>query len=123
MLANIFGNLTSGIIRLAITAATILLVYLFILKPILATTENVTNSFASGSEVQKAIDSVNEAFAGEGTESIRRQIEAQLEGAGPGSGADASDARVRKSQRLLRCVQNSAGDAARMQRCARRFAP
>lgn len=122
MLANIFGNLTSGIIRLAITAATILLVYLFILKPILDTTENVTSGFSSSGDVQKVIDSVNEAFAGEGSDSIRRQIEVQLSGVDSAS-ADSTDAQTRKAQRLLRCVQNANGDVNRMQRCARRFGP
>lgn len=121
MLTTIFGSLTSGIIRLAITAATILLVYLFILKPILETTENVTGGLPGSTDVQKVIDSVNEAFAGQGSDSIRRQIEEQLGRAGSGSAAD--DGQTRKAQRLLRCVQNAAGDAQRMQRCARRFAP
>ena len=119
MLINLFGSLTSGVIRLAITAATILLVYLFILKPILATTENVTGSLTGGSDVQKVMDTVSEAFAGEGSDSIRRQIESQLRGADSGSGTP----ETRKARRLLTCIERSAGDVTRMQRCAKRFAP
>lgn len=119
MLANIFGNLTSGLIRLAITAATILLIYLFILKPILATTENVTGGLTGDTDVQKLLESVNEAFGGEGSEPVRRQIERQLNQIESGDAAGGT----RKAKRLLRCVQNSAGDVGRMQRCAARFAP
>lgn len=119
MLVNLFGNLTSGLIRLAITAATILLVYLFILKPILATTENVTGNLTGEGSVQKVMDSVSEAFAGEGSDSVRRQIESQLRGAGSGSATP----ETRKARRLLACIENSAGDVDRMQRCAKRFAP
>lgn len=119
MLASLFGSLTSGIIRLAITAATLLLVYLLILKPILQTTENVSKGFSSENAIQQAIESVNETIVGEGSESIRRQIESQIQKVGSGSG----DAQTRRSKRLLRCVQNAAGDVERMQRCANRFAP
>lgn len=121
MLANIFGNLTSGIIRLAVTAATILLVYFFILKPILQTTENVSSGFSSSDEIQKAIDSVNEAFAGEGADSIRLRIERQLENAGVGTSTETPEAR--KARRMLKCVQRANGDVDLMQRCARRFGP
>jgi uncharacterized membrane protein YhiD involved in acid resistance len=119
VLSNIFGNLTSGLIRLAVTAATIILVYLFILKPILDTTENVSSGFTGNTDVQQVMDSVNEAFANEGSKSIQKQIETQLNRINSGDAAASS----RKSQRLLRCVQRSAGDVARMQRCAERFAP
>lgn len=119
MLANIFGNFTAGIIRLAFTAATILLIYLFILKPILQTTENVSKGFGSEGAVEKALDAVNQAFAGEGADSIRRQIESQI----GGIGSDSSPTERKKANRLLRCVQNANGNVDRMQRCAKRFAP
>lgn len=119
MLANIFGNLTSGLIRLAITAATILLVYLFILKPILATTENVSSGFTGNTDIQKVLDSVNEAFASEGSTSVQRQLQTQLKQINSGDAAVST----KKANRLLRCVQNSAGNVDRMQRCAQRFAP
>lgn len=121
MLSSLFGSLTSGIIRLAITAATLLLVYFLILKPILQTTENVSKGFSSDSSVQKALESVNETFAGEQLESIQRKIEVQIRKATTDSSR--SKAETRRSQRLLRCVQRSAGDVQRMQRCAERFAP
>lgn len=121
MLANLFGNLTSGIIRLAVTAATIVLVYLFILKPILETTENVSGSISSNTDVQKAIDSVNEAFGEQGSQSIKRQIEMQLKGVKNTSATNTPE--MRKAQRMLKCVQKANGDVNKMQRCAERFGP
>lgn len=118
MLFNIFGSLTSGLIRLAITAATILLVYFFILKPILATTENVTGATGDG-QVQRVLDSVSEALGGQGAEAVKRQIENQLRGVD--STNTAADKRT--ARRLLRCIENSGSNADRMRRCAKRFAP
>lgn len=114
MFFNIFGSLTSAVIRLAVTAATILLVYFFILKPILKTTENVSGGFNADESIQKVLDSVSETLSGEGN-GIQQQIERQLRGLN-------SDGKSRRAERLLRCVQNAAGDSDRMQRCARRFA-
>lgn len=119
MLVHIFGRFTGGLIRLAFTAATILLVYFFILKPILETTENVTGGLGGDGGVQKALDSVGEAFGGDGSNPVRRQIENQLSGINLGS----NSAEARKARRLLDCVQNSTGDGARIRRCANRFAP
>lgn len=121
MLSSLVGSLTSGIIRLAITAATLLLVYFLILKPILQTTENVSKGFANDASVQKALESVNKTFDGEHLESVQRQIETQIRKITSDSGQSKSE--TRRSQRLLRCVQKSAGNVDRMQRCAERFAP
>src|ERR1044072_204046 len=44
LLRNLFGSLTSGIIRLAVTAGVLLLCYLFIVKPALDTTNEAIKS-------------------------------------------------------------------------------
>ena len=48
-LRNLFGNLTSGIIRLLVTVGILAAAYFFIVKPVLKTTDN-------------AIDSANKSF-------------------------------------------------------------
>ena len=49
ILRNLFGNLTSGIIRLLVTVGILAAAYFFIVKPVLKTTDN-------------AIDSANQSF-------------------------------------------------------------
>ena len=44
VLRNLFGNLSSGIIRLAVTVGILAAVYFFAIRPILDTTENISNN-------------------------------------------------------------------------------
>jgi len=44
LLRNLFGNLTSGIIRLLVGVGILAAVYFFIVKPVLHTTDNAINS-------------------------------------------------------------------------------
>jgi hypothetical protein len=107
---HIGGTLVSAIVKIAVTAATLALVYFFLLKPVLDTTENVTGG--ASISVQEAFDSVNEAFdqagTGAGEAKIKRKIRTSSGGA---------------QDRLLRCVQNAQQDVNRIQRCAERFGP
>ena len=62
LLRNLFGNLTSGIIRLAVAAGMLFLCYLFIVKPVLKTTSEVTDKAFKSSgldEIGKTIEDVN----------------------------------------------------------------
>jgi hypothetical protein len=43
-LTNLFGNLTSGIIRLAVTVGILAAVYFFIVRPVLDTTNHAVDS-------------------------------------------------------------------------------
>src|SRR5215204_2324553 len=56
ILRNLFGKVTSGIIRLLVTVGILAAAYFFIVKPILDTTENVSNS------VNDSIQSANQSF-------------------------------------------------------------
>ena len=58
ILRNLFGNLTSGIIRLAVTAGILFCAYLFIVKPVLHTSEEAFHS--SGlDQIGKTLNTVN----------------------------------------------------------------
>lgn len=102
LLRNLFGNVTSGIIRLAVTAGVLFLAYLFIVKPVLDTTNEAIR--ATG------IDKIGESLEGVGTQ-IKREVNRSLHAAGPGA----------RRQKLVRCVQRAEGDTQRIERCARRF--
>jgi len=103
ILRNLFGNVTSGIIRLAVAAGVIFCVYLFLLKPVLDTTNN-------------AIESSGINDIGRSLQSLGPQIERQVK----------HSFRVTKRQggnpqRLLKCVQRAHQDVARIERCTRKF--
>ena len=62
ILRNLFGNLTSGIIRLAVAAGILFLGYLFIVKPVLNTAGDVTDKAFKSSgldEIGKTLKDVN----------------------------------------------------------------
>lgn len=102
LLRNLFGNVTSGIIRLAVTAGILFLAYLFIVRPVLDTTEKAFHS--------TGLDQIGKSLEGVSKE-IKREVHRSFETTSPGA----------KRKRLVRCVQQAEGDARRIERCAKRF--
>jgi hypothetical protein len=103
ILRNLFGNLTSGIIRLAVAAGILFCAYLFIVKPVLDTTNEAIK--ASG------LDQIGRSLQGLGPQ-IERQVErsyrvAKRQGGNP--------------QRLIKCIKRAHQDVAKIERCTRRF--
>ncbi len=103
ILRNLFGNVTNGIIRLAVAAGILFCVYLFILKPVLDTTN-------------KAIESSGLNQIGKSLQDLGPQIERRVK----------HSFRVAKRQggnpqRLLNCVKRADQDVAKIERCTRRF--
>jgi hypothetical protein len=118
VLRNLFGNLTTGIIRLAVAVGILAAVYFFAIRPVLDTTN-------------KAIDSANDSFRqglGPGPNEIQRQIQRNI---------NQTNRRVQRQitfsfrqtrrggganpQQLLRCVQRANGNVNRIQRCAQKY--
>lgn len=102
LLRNLFGNLTSGAIRLAVTAGVLALVYLFIVKPVLKTTNDAIH--------ETGFDRIGKSIEGVSRE-IKRQVHRSFETTNPGS----------RRRSLVRCVRRADGNAHRIERCARRF--
>jgi ElaB/YqjD/DUF883 family membrane-anchored ribosome-binding protein len=109
---QIGGTLVNAVVRIAVLAATLALVYFFILKPVLSTTESVSSGI--NNNIQNAFDDVNEAFdqsnitGGANERKIRRKINST-------TGIN--------QERLITCIQNAQQDVERIQRCANRFGP
>jgi hypothetical protein len=103
ILRNLFGNLTNGIIRLAVTAGVLFCVYLFLLKPVLDTTN-------------KAIESSGLNEIGKSLQDLGPQIERQVT-----HSFKVTKARGGNPQRLVKCVQRAHQDIAKIERCTRRF--
>jgi hypothetical protein len=106
ILRNLFGNVTNGIIRLAVAAGILFCAYLFILKPIL--------------------DTANDAIEKSGFNQIGKSLQ-ELQGLGPQIQLEVKRSfKVTKAQggnpqRLLKCVQRADQDIAKIERCTRRF--
>jgi hypothetical protein len=103
ILRNLFGNVTSGIIRLAVTAGILFCAYLFIVKPVLDTTNNAIES--SGiNEIGKSLQHLGPQIEREVKRSFRVT---KRQGGNP--------------QKLLHCVQRANQNVERIERCTRRF--
>jgi hypothetical protein len=91
-------TLARSLIRLVVTIAILAAIYLFIVKPVLDTTNNT----------------INRAF--DGSESVSNQIRDSLDAADV-SGAQVDLRSQRQAQRVLRCIQRAKGDVDRISRC------
>jgi hypothetical protein len=103
LLRNLFGNLTSGLIRLAVTGGILVLCYLFIVKPVLDTTNEAIRS--------SGIDQIGKSLNGVGKE-IKRQVRHSFR---------ATKRRGGNPQGLVDCIRRANGNVDRIQRCTRRF--
>ena len=120
ILRNLFGNVTSGIIRLLVTVGILAAAYFFIVKPVLDTTENVSNT------VNDSIRSANESFGTQldltdidkTIENANKQVQIQIQR----SFRQAKKRGAKNDpQKLIRCIQHAAGDVNRIQRCTLRY--
>jgi hypothetical protein len=103
ILRNLFGNLTSGIIRLAVTAGILFCAYLFIVKPVLDTTNEAIRS--------SGLDQIGKSLQNVGPR-IERQVKRSFRVAKTRGG---------NPRRLVRCVKRADQDVAKLERCTRRF--
>jgi hypothetical protein len=114
ILRNLFGSLTSGIIRLLVTVGILAAAYFFIVKPVLKTTDN-------------AIDSANQSFEksfgkdsglgdiGETIEDVNKQVQREIR-------LSFKEAKKEGNpQRLVKCIQRAHGDVRKIQRCTVKF--
>lgn len=103
ILRNLFGNVTSGIIRLAVTAGILFLAYLFIVKPVLKTTSDAIHS--SGlDQIGKTLNTVNRQ--------VQREIRHSFK---------VTKAQGGNPQRLIHCIKHANQNVERIERCTRRF--
>jgi len=113
-LRNLFGNLTSGIIRLLVTVGILAAAYFFIVKPVLKTTDN-------------AIDSANQSFEksfgkdsglgdiGKTIEDLNKQVQREVRKSLKTAEHDGNP------KKLVKCIQRAHGDVARIQHCTVKF--
>lgn len=115
ILRNLFGSLTSGLIRLLVAVGILAAAYFFIVKPVLKTTDNAIDSANKTFErsfgthgtdltdISKTIDQVNRKVQIE----IRRSFHTAKKEGNP--------------KRLVRCIKHSHGDVQKIQHCTVKF--
>lgn len=105
------ATIINPVIKIVTTVAILAAAYLFIVKPVLETTDNV---------VDRSFDAFDQSFQA-GLDDLPGQVQAQINRAFDGSSGS-------KPQRLHDCIQRAfdAGDtpsARQVDRCVRRFGP
>jgi hypothetical protein len=117
ILRNLFGNLTSGIIRLGVTVGILAAVYFFIVRPVLDTTNNAIDqsnrtfrqSFGKNGagleDLNKTMDEVNKT--------VEREIKKSFHFAEKQGAND--------PKKLIKCIQRAHADVNRIQRCTVKF--
>jgi uncharacterized protein YoxC len=122
-LSNLFGNLTSGIIRLAVAVGIIAAIYFFLLKPVLHTTEHTVDSanksfeksFGKSFEGSSVDTKGIEAKVNKTIEDVNRQVQVQVE-------RSFHTAKVHGNpNKLVHCIQRANGKVHRIERCTRRY--
>lgn len=120
-LQNLFGNLTSGIIRLAVTVGILAAVYFFIVKPVLHTTEHTvdsTNKTIEKSFNQASVDTKGiEAQVNKTIEEVNNQVQVQVEHSFHTAKVHGSG----KTEKLLHCIQRAHSHIRRIEHCSKRY--
>ncbi len=121
-LQNLFGNLTSGIVRLGVAVGIIVAVGIFIVKPVLDTTEKTVES--TNHSIEKSFESTGidvksiEEQINKSVENVNNQVQVQVEHSvhiAKHTGGMA------KTQKLLHCIQRAHQNVHRIERCSRRY--
>jgi uncharacterized membrane protein YgaE (UPF0421/DUF939 family) len=120
---QLFGNLTSGIIRLGVTVGILAAVYFFIVKPILHSTDNAVNK--ANSSFEKSFDKSFETPTVD-TKSIEEKVNKTIEEVNKQVGRQVErsfhTAKVHgHPDKLVHCIQRANGDVHRIERCAKKF--
>jgi len=113
---QIGGTLVTAVVKIVVLAASLALAYIFIIKPVLETTETVTSSV--NTNISSAMDEVNEAFEGSNFQNGKNGGYSQVK-----IKRSITTVSGKKQQRLLACVQDANQDIDRIQRCVARFGP
>jgi hypothetical protein len=114
ILRNLFGTLTSGVVRLLVGVGILAAAYFFIVKPVLKTTSDAikttNDSFQKSFGGPNGLDGLSKTF-----EDVDRQVQRQIRRSFHTAKVDGNP------RRLVRCVQKAKGDVHRIQRCTVKF--
>jgi len=114
ILRNLFGSLTSGIIRLLVTVGILAAAYFFLVKPVLETTSEISKE--ANSNFQKSIGGeVDLSDIGATIESVNKQVQTQIR-----HSFHAAKKQGHPKQ-LVHCIEHAQGNVQRIRRCTVKF--
>jgi hypothetical protein len=114
ILRNLFGSLTSGVIRLLVSVGILAAAYFFIVKPVLHTTDNAINS--ANKTFEKSFGGNNGLNdIGHTLENVNREVQVQIRHSFHTAKRDGNP------RHLIRCIKHANGDVHRIQRCTVKF--
>jgi len=115
ILRNLFGNLTSGLIRLLVAVGILAAAYFFIVKPVLDTTEGAIEGANKSLERSFGTKGVDITDISGTIEDVNRQVERQIKR------SFKTAEKKGNPKRLVRCIERSRGDVKKIERCTRKF--
>jgi broad specificity phosphatase PhoE len=115
ILRNIFGSLTSGVIRLLVTVGIIAAIGFFLVKPALDTTKQISHEV--NVNVGKSLEEANFGEIGKTIEDVNRKVQREVRR----SFHQANAHGVGNPQKLVKCIQRAHGDVHRIQRCTVKY--
>lgn len=114
ILRNLFGSLTSGIIRLLVAVGILAAAYFFLVKPALETTRDISRE-ANASFQESFGSEVDLSDIGATIESVNRQVQIQIRRSFHTAEKKGSP------KKLVRCIRRAQGDVQQIKRCTRKF--
>ena len=113
VLRNLFGNVSSGNIRLLVTVGILAAAYFFIVKPVLNTTETISSE--TNDSIQKSFENNGFDQIDVTLENVNRRVERQLQ----------QSLKTSKAQgdvdKLRRCMEKATPNVNRVKRCAKKY--
>jgi hypothetical protein len=115
ILRNLFGSLTSGIIRLLVAVGILAAAYFFIVKPVLKTTDNAINSANESFEKSFGVPGADITDIGKTIEDVNKKVEREIRRSFHAAEKNGNP------KKLVRCIKHANGDVHRIQRCTVKF--
>jgi hypothetical protein len=115
ILRNLFGSLTSGIIRLLVTVGILAAAYFFIVKPVLKTTDNAIDSANQSFEKSFGVHGADITDISGTIKDVNRQMQREIRRSFHVAKQDGNP------KHLVKCIQRAKGDVHRIQRCTVKF--
>lgn len=115
ILRNLFGSLTSGIIRLLVAVGILAAAYFFIVKPVLKTTDNAIDSANQSFEKSFHVQGVDVTDISGTIDQVNRRVQREIRRSFHTAKKEGNP------QRLVKCIQRANGDVDRIKRCTVKF--
>jgi hypothetical protein len=115
ILRNLFGNLTSGIIRLLVAVGILAAAYFFLLKPVLNTTDHAIDSVNKSFEKSFHTKGVDVTDIGKTIEDVNKQVQREIKRSLHAAEKNGNP------KKLVKCIERAQGNVHRIQRCTVKF--